>query len=345
MKLIVVSDTGGGLGLAMHLTSEGHNVVLMAPEDKSIGEGLVPKQNNSTLPDIVIYDHDGFHEAAEELKERGLRVIGASRWSDTLEHNPDYAKSIIQSLGWETEGPEEGINYYITGWFNGANYISIYTSLVYRRFMSGGQGPDVNFTGVVSNFWQGRNPKIRKTFLDPLEKVLRRANHRGPFHAHAIISDNSFWVKEISASFNSPLSLLLYENSKLSTSDIILRLFNEDSQPITAIEQWATGILITVPPFPYEVESDPVALKGIQPANLKHMWLVDVMKQDSQYSSCGLHGKLGYITARGSSVSEATKRVYRTIKNLNIRDLQYRNDVGRDLRSLLASLKGYGWLR
>lgn len=346
MRFTFISKQGDGLGLATHLSSEGHAVSLALENGSEIGEGIVQciKEDTSAVaPDIYVVDDESYGDRADLLRNNGNRVLGSSQWSQLLESSPDYMKKVIQLVGWDTDTVSNGVNLYITAWFNGTHYISSYCSLVYKRFMTGGRGPDVRFTGVLSTF----NPltdQTFQTFLKPLQRVLRRVNHRGCFHIHAVTTGDLYSVKEVSASFSSPLSLLLYENAKASATDILLRLFDESSRRVPTLESYAAGLLLTVPPFPYKVASEPTVLKGLETPALKHLWVVDAKKRGTEWSTTGAHGKIGYVTARGSSVHEAVKRAYRTVGKFEIRDLQFRDDVGKDVQALLEHLTSYRWI-
>jgi hypothetical protein len=346
MRFNFVSEKGEGLGLATHLSSEGHAVDLAVGTNTLLGEGIVKRvsQIPQQVSDVYVFDSDIMGQEADEYREAGYRVLGASHWSEMLSKDPDYMAKVIKLIGWDQDTVTNGINLYITTWFNGAHFISTYASLVYRRFMSGGRGPDVNFTGVVGNFYQPCE-RIEREILQPLSRVLKRVNHKGCFHTHAIITGDKFSVKEVSASFTSPLSLILYENTKTSKSDILLKLFDETSKPIVSLDQWAVGLLVSVPPYPYMENPQSVIIKGLQEPALKHLWFVDAMKEGNEWKTAATNGKLGYVTSRGASVHEAVKRVYRTVGNFQIRDIQYRDDVGTNLNSLLDNLKSYGWLK
>lgn len=343
MRFLVVSESGQGLGIASHLSSEGHSVTFTTLSESPLGRGIVDR-SNETAPDIVLFDSDKFSSQAQQLREQGLRVLGASQWAGALNSNSDYAQSIIKSVGWPTEGVTKGVHLYVTGWFNGTRFIATYASLVYRRLMSSGNGPDIRFTGVVGNFWLSRHSRTTKNILEPLERILKRANHRGAFHTHVFVNEDDYCVPEVWASTTDPLAVLLFENSRNTISDTLLKLFDENSNPISPTSPWTCGVLLSVPPYPYEAVSSARSLRGVNPGNLKHLWLIDACKDGSAWSSGGVHGKLGYVTARGNSVNESVRRVYRTISNLSVPDLQYRDDIGRDTYRLFQQLRSWGWL-
>lgn len=347
MRLLFVSDDGAGLGMATHLSSEGHAITFYTNHGSMLGKGIIEiahPESEVSIADIYCYDNTKYGKEADEIRNTGSRVLGASSWSSMLETDKEYQDQVIKLIGWEKAKSSAGINLYTTVWFNGDKYIATYNSLVYRRFMSGGAGPDLGCVGMMSNF----NPptdKVYTNFLKPLEKILKRVNHRGCVHIHSLIKDSGFGVSEISTQFAHPLSYLLFENSNVSVADILLRLFNENSQRIEPLEHWASGVMLSVPPYPYHIIHNPVEIKGVQPANLKHLWLCDAQKIGGSWYTAANDGKIGYVTARGVSPEESVRRMYRTIGNLEIKDGQYRNDVGKNINTVLETLKRGGWIR
>jgi len=344
LELAFVSENGDSLGLATHLSSEGHAVKFFIRTECALGLGIVSKEALSGPADITIFDSPMLGQDADVIRREGHRVLGSSHWVEMIDKNDEYARQLIEIVGWDKTKLTNGVNLYITTWFNGTKFVSTYASLVYRRLMSGGHGPDLGCAGVLGNFWQPTDIVYSK-ILKPLESVLRRVNHRGCFHIHTLVSGEKFDVKGISASLSSPLSTLLFENSKNSSADVILRLLDENSKPIRPLEKWSAAILISVPPYPYALPAEPFVLSGLQPKALKHLWLIDAKKEDDVWSSAGFSGKVGYVTSRGVDPQEATRRAYRTIDNLRVRDLQFRNDVGRDIHNLLKGLRSSRWIK
>lgn len=341
MRIAVVSDTGLGLGLAMRCAGDGHDVSYVG--HGGCGEGLVDTKVAPTLPDLIIFDGHHHSTQAETARLDGRKVLGSSRWAATIDENVDYRKNLLLALGLPQEPLTQGIHLYVTGWFNGASFICKYASLVYRRFMAGGAGPDLACVGMVSNF-EGLTARTNDLILRPFEKALKKVNHRGCLHVHAIVDGQRFSIKEVFTSLLHPLSLLLYENTNLTASDILLKVLDPTSRPIKTTSPWACGLQLSVPPYPSaEGQIDASEISGIIPANLKHLWMSDVVKANSRHFICG-SGMFGYVLARGSSENECVRRMYRTVENLQGTDLQYRNDVGKNAQSLLFTLRQSGWL-
>ncbi len=348
--MIFYSDAAETLGLAMHLTSEGHAVrFIMEEESIPIGHGLVERKPLDDNYDIQFVEGFELGKQTDELRKDGTRILGPSQWSDTLDSNKEYVEALCTSSGWDTNKTKNGINLYTTIWFNGKTIVQLYNSFVYKRFMPGGKGLDVGFSGSVSYF-SNTTEKFKMKIIEPALRILRKVGHKGVFHIHSLIDNDRFSVRNLSASLQHPLSISMFENSGLSCADIILRLFNEDSKDIVAIEPWTMTILFSIPPFPYDATSDAIEIHGIQPGNLKHLWFNDAQRLNGVWKSAGSGGKVGYVTARGCEPTkefpslEASRRAYRTLRQLDIENIQYRIDIGKGIVKLRDTLKSNGWL-
>lgn len=343
MKVLFISSTNLSLGLAMRVEENGHDVRLTT--QSQAGQGLVKHSNaeEQWYPDCAVYDNNLQAAEADSVRAHGFKVLGPTRWSSMVERDDSYRRQIIASLGWPSDQLTRGTHLYVSGFFNGANYISTYSSIIYRRQMAGGAGQDLGCTGMIGKF-KGMSDKTYHTILEPLEKMLKKTNHRGCVHIHVVVDGDKFCVKEIFTSFMHPLSLLLYENTNLTASDIMLRLLDETSKPIVAVDEWASGVQLSVPPYPHGItEGFNLPINGLVAGNLRHLWFADVAKVDKEYRT-GNYGLVGYCTARGKDEHESVRRMYRTISNLNVADLQYRNDVGKGSQAIINNLRQTNWL-
>lgn len=179
-----------------------------------------------------------------------------------------------------------------------------------------------------------------------MEPILKKISFKGCIHLHTLINEDKFCVKEISTEFNHPLSLLQYENGRSSVAQTLLRTLDITSQTIPPINRWAAGVLLSIPPFPSQASGIETPIRGVHEQAVKHLWFSDVKLSDKDWVTAGVSGCLGWVTARGVSPSEATKRVYRTISNLSVPNLQYRYDIGaRNIYSLLDGLSKHEWIK
>jgi phosphoribosylamine-glycine ligase len=328
MRVICFSNTGGGLGIAQHLTQEGHSVkICMNTSDlRSVEEQLTGEH-----PDIAFFDDEKYIIPAEWVRMQGVRVLGPTRWSNILSSNEVYNKQLLSAVGLKAipAVTGEALNATVCAWFNGNNIISKFLVMNYTKMMSGNVGTDVVSSGYIAYF--SNTSKLLSTVLNPVEKFLRKANHRGCFSLDIQIDDKgNIYGKSVSANSNLPYTNALYENTRKDKGDLVLAMFDPTASPVEAIEPYVCGVMLSVYPYPHAKPTAPLEVFGLNSANQKHMWQMDISKVNDK-SVCGqLSGNAGYVTAHGKTVQEAQRRVYRTISNLNIEGLQYRNDIGKD---------------
>ena len=108
-----------------------------------------------------------------------------------------------------------------------------------------------------------------------------------------------------------------------------------------------SAVRLSVPPWPHakpEEDTKGKPILGLNDQNMKHIYLTDAYKQGGRYFWAAGDGVVLKATARGVSVREATRRVYRTLSNINVLDKQYRLDIGARVESDLGKLKEWGWL-
>jgi len=203
--------------------------------------------------------------------------------------------------------------------------------------MPGNVGATVQSSGYVAYFSEC---KLVSQVLDPVERFLRKANHRGCFSVNLTVDkEGKLYGNSVSANSNLPYTNALYENTRKNKGDLILAMFDPTSAPVDALDPYVCGVMLSVYPYPHAKPQTPLEVFGLNSANQKHMWQMDISKVDDK-SLCGqLSGNAGYVIARGKTVQEAQRRVYRTISNLNIEGLQYRVDIGKDVTEKMYKLR------
>jgi len=331
MKLCIFTATGFGCGIAAHMSKEGHSV--------TVSTGWT---EGALIPDISIIDSSIFTRLADMLRARGSRVLGPSQWSAILSTDTNYKDNIISAIGYKpaTE-TTHGVPVIVSCWFNGNKFISKSLVFNYTKMMSGDVGTDIDSSGYLAYFNVDKS-KLVKEILEPLERFLRKAGHKGCFSVECIV-DKEVYVRDISADLTRPYTTAIYENSKISKSDILLSIFNESSTELRPLDPWVAGVMLSVYPYPHAKPEMIFPVDGLNPLNIKHSWLMDVVSSGESYQTGELSGNIGYITARGVSPQEACRRAYRTIENIKARDLQYRIDIGKNVNEKFYKLQALGW--
>lgn len=337
MRILVMSETGYGLGFIPNLTREGHSVQTI------IGETTT----SVATPDVAIIDTPKFTAQSVTLRSQGVKVIGVSQWSTLLEQDNDYKRSFINAIGYKVYDPalkpESSIETNVVCWFNGQRFISKSLAFNYPKFLAGDVGVDVDSAGFVVYFNVDRHV-ITHRILMPLEKFLRKANHRGCFSIDVVATPSDLYVKDVSSAITKPYTLAIYENSWRPKSDIMLDMFDETSKEVPHIDSCVCGVLLSAYPYPYSEVCPQMVINGLNVHNTKHMWLMDAFQEDRKWTSGNINGCIGYVLARGNSIEEARRRTYRTIKNIDTKNMQYRIDIGKDVNGKMRSLREYGYL-
>jgi phosphoribosylamine--glycine ligase len=105
-KFLFVSYDGLIADIAWQVVKEGHEAKLWIQnaEEKEIGDGFVPKakdwKKELDWADVVVFDDVlGMGAMAEELRNRGKRVVGGSPYTDRLEDDRAFGQQELKAAG------------------------------------------------------------------------------------------------------------------------------------------------------------------------------------------------------------------------------------------------------
>jgi hypothetical protein len=332
MNYLVISDTGDYLPIAIKLASEGHSVKfhVRSKDRRNIGKGIVDLTSN--IPkntDIAILDMPVTHEMAEKLS---CRVFTSCEFTDFFTSDKEYFEEICElvEIDHDTKAyPDNSIE----GWFNGDRFVlPVFYHTYESRLFPHDVGASVpeGHMGIVSHHEHSFSERFMK-LLKKLEPTLKKAGYKGLIRLDLkgdVICRPSFrlHMPTIFEMISQPLSQLIKET------------VNGDLRYIKTYREKAVAVKISIPPYPYcprffwehghyHINGKP--LFKIDDNNIKHLWLLNVYRDNGTLKSSGHSGDLGYVTSRaGVTFKEAGRRIQRTIHNLNIPDLQYRSDIG-----------------
>lgn len=334
MRYLVVSSEGRSVGLARKLEAEGHAAFMhiIKPNCQRKGAGIVsviktPRPimdgdgvyNLSAIdwlmstarPDITIFDSPTTHVMATRMQQAGHRVIGTT--SD-VKDRAQRALNVGRS--------------YVEAYFNGQRFLEPFTFFVpYLNLFNENLGPICPSMGAMGKFLD-RSSSVSK-LLTAVEPELRSTSYRGPVTA-SLTQDMHLeaYYTDLSES-----NFLLYEALQGSLSQLFVDVVNGIDQDHDVVEPYAIAVRTSLPPFPYTQDSraystEELTIEGIDDGNLKHLYPNDLCMNQGRWTTTAESNDIGTFTARGSSVREAQRRVYRTVKNIRANALQYRTDIG-----------------
>ena len=347
MRFLFVSRRGGSLSLATRIASEGHKVNFFVNNllYKILGQGIIEKTNinESNNSDIVIFDEGGMGEYASNIAKT-RKVIGSSIFSDTFNSNYNYKSKVLNKCGLYLSDVK-GEEVYTTAWYNGFSFITPFHSYFKKtKFMERDLGIDTECAGCLL-FYHKTN-KITKAFLTPLLKELKKTGYIGAVNITSNIKSEGLALKDISLGFQYDSLYAALEGLRQDFGETFYRLAFGSLKRIKASEDWLASARVSIPPYPFAVNEsliNPTLIEGINENNLKHLWLRDIQYKDGEYMSACTDGYLLSVTARGLAINKAFRRVYRTINNLKIENVQYRTDLCNGLEDKYKTLKDSGW--
>lgn len=252
----------------------------------------------------------------------------------------------------ELQEKVDGIEVSSELWFNGKDVINVNHTMEEKSLMEGGKGPKAGCMGSVVCIGS-LTSKLCIEGIGRMLPALKKLGYRGPIDLNTIVTKDKLYGLEFTARFGYDALFILLEMYKGRVNDFLYSIATGVAKTLQFKSQWGVGIDFVVPPYPLDIEPDlykGVLMQGLNKHNLRHIWFYDVYKKGEAYFCSGNGGDLGTATARGDSIEnyhpvrDAKRRVMRTISNLIIPDLMYRNDIGNRVFAEHKQLVDWGWL-
>jgi phosphoribosylamine-glycine ligase len=152
MGFLIVSEGGDGLGLAIRLKAEGHQVSMSIkdPSAEQRGEGLIEKNSKPDFTPLLLADCTGSGALLDAYVASGGLSFGGSQIADKLECDRKYASSIFKQAGIKEPFSKE-----FTDWDSAFQFIQDWdedSKLVFK--------PEGKFSGVVPSYVPHDNEEL-----------------------------------------------------------------------------------------------------------------------------------------------------------------------------------------
>jgi len=306
MRFLFVSRRGASLSLAAKIVQEGHNVHFFVNNllYKVLGKGIIEKAKIGEFHncDIIIFDEAGMGEYASKMAKT-KPVIGSSIFADTFNNDIEYKHKVLAKCGIQLSN-NESEEIYITGWFNGFNYVRpLHSYFKKTKFMENDLGIDTECMGCL--LWYHKTNKIAKATLYKLRNELKKTGYIGAVNVRLAITKDNLYTKDVYLGFTYDNTYTALEGIRQNYGEMLYRLAFDGIKRINASPDWLTATRVTIPPY--------------------------------------CDGFLMTVTARGLTARKAIKRTQRTIGNLKIDNLQYRRDIIDGMEERYDKIKKWGW--
>ena len=270
--------------------------------------------------------------------------VGHSSFSYNLQDEGKYNKAVLVMSDVVSGDVEPNVD--ISCWFNGMDFVMpTLVSINEDRFLEGSLGQKVDSMGCVLYAPAG-TPRVFKDILLKLKPLLRKVNYCGLMTVECLLEKDTYMVAKLVPYFKYDLLYAFFEGVQEELGRALHSIATGEKKEFKFPSVYTIAVKISIPPFPYtHTKSNVCTLNGFCPENERHTWLQNAEKDATGcvVSTAG-RGVIASVTARGCSVQECRRRVYRTIKNLSIEDMQYRRDIGTKAKAAFDKLREWKWI-
>lgn len=347
MRFLLISQGGEGLGIALRLKEEGHDVVVQLRSNKAKRDydGLLRKisqlDSNVLAPGtIVLFDSAGGGKTADRLRGQGFAVLGASTFGDQLQLDRELAMGLLDEAGvktpaeWATVkvGPQE-LEISTEGWFDGYNFARPFNHTLERcELMNDNLGPYADCSGCV--VWACRNEycRIVEEGLKKFEGLLRHHGYRGMVNLDTIVSEQDVWGVGLSTTLRFDAFPALMETMTEGVGDTLAKYARGETVTVFPINRDGYGgaVRVSIPPYPSEIHQAPagVAIEGLVRADRPHSYFYNVyLDEEGTLRSSGSRGAIAAFTGFGTDIRAAIDGPLQIAKRAEILNKQFRTDL------------------
>jgi len=245
----------------------------------------------------------------------------------------------------------EGVEVGVGAYFNGQDFLKpVLLDFEHKRFFPGEMGELTGEMGTVVSYRGGE--RIFELSLGRMRKRLSEGGYCGYINLNLIANDKGLWPLEFTSRFGYPGTIISGMLHEETWETMFTRLLQRDSLTFATRDGFATGVVLTVPTFPYPQgyeetgKGTPIFFRdNLVPEDERHLHWAEVAMQDGQLVTSGMTGCVGVATGLGATVAQASCNAYGVARKVVVPNLRYRNDIGvRVINGGWDSLARMGYL-
>jgi phosphoribosylamine--glycine ligase len=202
--------------------------------------------------------------------------------------------------------------------------------------------------------YRGAEIIFEKTLLR-IEHELRESGYCGYININLIANEAGLWPLEFTSRFGYPGYAICQALHTEDWPSIFKKMLNKsdsgNSDIIETLDGFSTGVVLTVPPFPYShgyaalSKGLPILFRpSMSKSDRQHLHLAEVAIVNGQLVTSGEIGYVGVATGIGAEIQESIDNAYALADKVIIPNMRYRNDIGdRVLQGDYEGLKKLGY--
>ena len=331
--------------------------------DRAFGQQVMAQAGMQTAP---THRFSRFNDAIEFIRRTPARYVyklsdpntaSTQNYVGMLESGADMIAMLESERVRCGESPPEfvlmdflrGVEVGIGAYFDGTKFLApVCIDWEHKRFFPGDLGELTGEMGTVVSYRHSR--RLFERTLARIAPILRDAGHHGYININTIVNDDGVFPLEFTSRFGYPGFAICDALHDVGWDDILCKMARGGSDSFATYDGFAVGVVITVPPFPYEFgyaelsRGRPIFFDGIAMDD-DALHFGEVERDGERLITSGSIGYVCVATGTGGTIQSAQSAAYATTRKVAVANGRYRNDIGdRLLREDWATLKRLGWL-
>ncbi len=244
----------------------------------------------------------------------------------------------------------EGIEVACGCYFNGHEWIKpVHVNFEHKKLMPGEIGMNTGEQGTA--FYFVDNCPLFDMTLGKMTQILREKNHVGMIDLNMIINEAGIHPLEFCVRNGYPALQIETVSLSIPWSEFYLKLAKGENTRFSVRAPYAIGVVVSVPPYPYEnrdlfrklSEGQAILIKGKE----KFVRYGDVKKKSGGLVPAGNMGYLLICVGIGNTMEKAMEDAYDTVGKVDVKDMMYRDDIGKKVidGKWIEKLKKWGYLK
>ena len=355
---IIVFETATAGGTQDDLRRDGFNVVGGSAlgdrleSDRAFGQSMLANHGLKTAHSREFHSFDRAIEFLQSSPGRYVFKLSGSNWLPTRNYvgQMDDARDMIAVLratrdNWTLdEMPTfvlmdfiDGVEVGVGAFFNGERFLSpANLDWEHKRFFPGDVGELTGEMGTVVTY-RGAERMFDRT-LARLAPLLRESGYCGYINLNTIVNAEGIWPLELTCRFGYPGFAILGSLHEDNWAEVLATVTRRSSDSIRTSDGFSTGVVLTVPPFPYPDGYDelgrgtPICFRDtLTDEDREFLHFGEVTLREGQLVTAGMIGYAIVVTGLGATIEESRRAAYDRVDKVVIPNMRYRKDIGSRL--------------